>query len=779
MNLDRCARADPFWLSHVRELVAPTTDPLRHHGDIGTAIANAWAVAASARSDDGVQMMTSLLASAHSTLVPVLHGYLGLARALQGDYEGALRELTVARRDESRKATWLYNVGVVCTRKRNLEAAIGAFAASADANDAPVQVWAVLALYYTLSGIYPRAELAARRALQLGCNLGNDLVSLCLVQATLLQGKKPDGAFSFASLDHEPGYLVEAIEHQLPPVSGDGFAHRSPGTIVFVACDPAYLYEHAIPLLWSLKEYNRDPCSVHVHIINPDEAVSNAIAYVRSVLDGMQVVLTTENPELRSQPDRLIYYSCARFCRLYQLLRENEGAIVIALDADMLIRDNLAKIPGVESGMRHVGVVRLASEPIWDEIVANSLWIRASATGRRFLARAVDFILENFERKTARWFLDQMALWLACKHFDRPQSMELMPPCAASDREHLDAAVIWAVTNDKQRPGRFVDEKAYLVAKYGSGWTFSEDSRALVKSVLEQVSRAGGSSDEEQALRDVIQIAGLCSAYLTQRKLLATGAPVVSDGPFRGMRLPYPEPVRAPGELFTQSRVIAGLIAGSFEAELHPHIETASAKTYEIVVNVGCGEGYYAVGCALRMRAARVFAYDIDPIQRRACRVLARLNEVEDRIAIGDACSVQDLARFRDKRTLVICDIEGGELELLDPERIPALRGYDLIVELHEVFAKGTVEKFLRHFEDSHELTLVRNGNRRVELPALVSNLSSVEAAAATCDFRLGPTPWAVLIAKGGSPNSQGSPARFLDSGLRDPAMAWPTEDWR
>jgi 2-polyprenyl-3-methyl-5-hydroxy-6-metoxy-1,4-benzoquinol methylase len=77
---------------------------------------------------------------------------------------------------------------------------------------------------------------------------------------------------------------------------------------------------------------------------------------------------------------------------------------------------------------------------------------------------------------------------------------------------------------------------------------------------------------------------------------------VVLDGPFAGMRY---VPQAAGSSLLPK-------LLGCYEAELHPTLTSVFSLNYRQVVDVGCAEGYYAVGLATRILEARVFAFDTD-----------------------------------------------------------------------------------------------------------------------------------------------------------------------
>jgi hypothetical protein len=84
-----------------------------------------------------------------------------------------------------------------------------------------------------------------------------------------------------------------------------------------------------------------------------------------------------------------------------------------------------------------------------------------------------------------------------------------------------------------------------------------------------------------------------------QRIMTALGQPMVKNGPFKGMIYPrflYPS---------NFSKII-----GSYEKEISDIIETLCNKRFTEIVNIGCAEGYYAVGFARRIDNVRVTACD-------------------------------------------------------------------------------------------------------------------------------------------------------------------------
>ena len=169
-------------------------------------------------------------------------------------------------------------------------------------------------------------------------------------------------------------------------------------------------------------------------------------------------------------------------------------------------------------------------------------------------------------------------------------------------------------------------------------------------------------------------------------------------GPFRGMRIEL-SPL--------SSRHLLGYILGSQELELREAIEQIVARGYPTILNIGAADGYYAVGLAVRLRQARVEAYEALPELHPLIARTAVVNGVGKRVAIGGACTAS-LLRSRlqavESPALVLMDIEGGEIELLDPAKVPELVGADILVETHDAFVAEATETLMGRFNATHEI---------------------------------------------------------------------------
>ena len=187
----------------------------------------------------------------------------------------------------------------------------------------------------------------------------------------------------------------------------------------------------------------------------------------------------------------------------------------------------------------------------------------------------------------------------------------------------------------------------------------------------------------------------------------------VRYGPFVGMRYPRQSIL---------SRNGVPLLLGNYELELHHVIEGRGAEEYDMVIDVGCAEGYYAVGLA-RLLKIPVHAFDAEFRERNLCRQMALENHVDTLVNLCSWCSPTRLRNLASgRRALVICDCEGFEVDVFDREVIRDLTWSDLLIELHNVSGVDVKRVLCDRLADSHEICLIPYtgvGPQRPELECL------------------------------------------------------------
>jgi hypothetical protein len=153
-------------------------------------------------------------------------------------------------------------------------------------------------------------------------------------------------------------------------------------------------------------------------------------------------------------------------------------------------------------------------------------------------------------------------------------------------------------------------------------------------------------------------------------------------------------------------------ILGCYEAEILPAVHEAINGQYEFALDVGCAEGYYAVGFALAMPNTEVFAYDTDDECRALCCKLAAVNGVSSRVRLEGCCNHAALNCLAGHRVFLMCDCEGYEADLLDPVAVPSLMRWDILVELHECLRAGVTAMILSRFDRTHDIQLINSSHR-------------------------------------------------------------------
>lgn len=229
--------------------------------------------------------------------------------------------------------------------------------------------------------------------------------------------------------------------------------------------------------------------------------------------------------------------------------------------------------------------------------------------------------------------------------------------------------------------------------------------------------------------------------FLMNRLLAMSGGRVMS-GPFAGMQLMgYPA---------------APELLGSYEYELFDAMRELAARPFHTVVNVGARYGYYAIGLARMMPSVRVLGYEGDAEARGLFAAAVAANGVGDRVQVGGFCDVPDLtaALGTGDGVLLVCDIDGGEVPLLDPAKVPVLSRTTMLVECHGPADTPTEPVMVMRFLPTHDVRKIELTTRVLaQLPAGVGepwrSRMPRELEALMQEHRTLPQSWLVLTPRG------------------------------
>ena len=177
----------------------------------------------------------------------------------------------------------------------------------------------------------------------------------------------------------------------------------------------------------------------------------------------------------------------------------------------------------------------------------------------------------------------------------------------------------------------------------------------------------------------------------------------VRAGLFQGMAYPSPQ---------SHGSALVPKLLGTYELELAPVITGWRDCAFPVIVDVGCAEGYYAVGLARMFPGAVVHAFDSAAEARSMCLKTSEANGVAGRLQLHGECGQADLLAI-DLRSggLVISDCEGFEGDLFDATVAEHLAHCHAIIEVHDHPHDDAprMKRLFAAFSRTHDLRIVHS----------------------------------------------------------------------
>jgi len=227
---------------------------------------------------------------------------------------------------------------------------------------------------------------------------------------------------------------------------------------------------------------------------------------------------------------------------------------------------------------------------------------------------------------------------------------------------------------------------------------------------------------------------------LTQQFIARHGL-VISGGPFKGMVIEK--------NIADEIHQTAAKLIGSYESELHGFLETIIHTEYSKIINIGSADGYYAIGLALQKKGVPVYAFEMDPLPAKLCRMQIAANHVADQVSLLGACDLEQLSSLNLDRALIVCDCEGCEVHLLRPDVLPGLKSCDILVELHDVLDPSISPTLLPRFAGTHNISIVSSTDRDPSVYRALDFLSEQNRVSLIAESgRAGVMEWAYMTPK-------------------------------
>lgn len=176
----------------------------------------------------------------------------------------------------------------------------------------------------------------------------------------------------------------------------------------------------------------------------------------------------------------------------------------------------------------------------------------------------------------------------------------------------------------------------------------------------------------------------------------------VQTGPFKGMTI-LPQFSWGDGDT-------AAKLLGVYEDELHPAIYDVAQRKPDMFINVGCAEGYYAIGASRLLNCIPGIAADINYEAVKITMSNAMANNVRNMEFLhldAEYNWLEPKIKLVERPWLIV-DCESYETTLLDLDRSPSLKKSIILVECHDCMVPGITDTLTNRFKDTHNIQSIK-----------------------------------------------------------------------
>ncbi|GIS28387.1 MAG: hypothetical protein CM15mP129_05840 [Chloroflexota bacterium] len=203
----------------------------------------------------------------------------------------------------------------------------------------------------------------------------------------------------------------------------------------------------------------------------------------------------------------------------------------------------------------------------------------------------------------------------------------------------------------------------------------------------------------------------------------------VQQGPFKGMVI-NEDQFWGPGDRSSK-------ILGLYEKEIQDLIVSIQKdKNYSTFVDIGGADGFFAIGSLVNNLFEKCEVFEISKKGRISIQKNSKQNNVYDSIKIHDKASKKSLIKIDNiNNSLILCDIEGGEIQLFDEKLINEIYPSDIIIEIHKD-KENSLVNFEKRFTKSYSLTKITQEPRSLKNFKELENINDNNRALITSEGR-------------------------------------------
>lgn len=213
---------------------------------------------------------------------------------------------------------------------------------------------------------------------------------------------------------------------------------------------------------------------------------------------------------------------------------------------------------------------------------------------------------------------------------------------------------------------------------------------------------------------------------------------VVQRGPFTGLKL-----------CNYDSGCLGNKLLGSYESQLYPAIEQTINYKPDLIINLGCGEGYYGLGLAKRLPNVRNII--VDNAEHELINALYNLQANNlDNVELWNSADLEvtEFIMSKYNKPFLFVDVEGYEITFLDKKTNKELEKSYIIVECHDFQGTPITQILQERFINSHHIFNIYDELNKTSDHQSIQSLTKEEKDLLLSEGRPGVMNWLYMIPK-------------------------------
>jgi Methyltransferase domain len=188
-------------------------------------------------------------------------------------------------------------------------------------------------------------------------------------------------------------------------------------------------------------------------------------------------------------------------------------------------------------------------------------------------------------------------------------------------------------------------------------------------------------------------------------------------------------------------------LLGTYESELYDIAEQQIAANPDFILNVGCAEGFWGLGMAMRTQVPTVLI-DVNPLALEIAETNAGANGLTN-VTFSNECTIENIQHrlHAAQNPFLIMDCEGHEEYYLDLAAVPALSKTTILLESHDCFRPGMTDLITIRFGPTHDVMAITQGAKNPYVD-VVSDLGDHDKMLMCIEGRPSTMTWLYMVPK-------------------------------